>query len=105
MPRKALQTLSEPMYYVLLALTKERYGAEIMNAVKEISGSRVTIGPGTLYTMLDKFVRNGLIRRTDATLGTKRYIITENGKTALREEYERLSRLSNDGREIMEGLK
>ena len=38
MPRKALQTLSEPMYYVLLALTKERYGAEIMNAVKEISG-------------------------------------------------------------------
>ena len=82
MPRKALQTLSEPMYYVLLALTKERYGAEIMNAVKEISGSRVTIGPGTLYTMLDKFVQNGLIRRTDAALGTKRYIITENGKAA-----------------------
>ena len=105
MPRKALQTLSEPMYYVLLALTKERYGAEIMNAVKEISGSRVTIGPGTLYTMLDKFVQNGLIRRTDVTLGTKRYIITENGKAALREEYERLSRLSNDGRKIMEGLK
>ena len=105
MPRKALQTLSEPMYYVLLALTKERYGAEIMNDVKEISGSRVTIGPGTLYTMLDKFVQNGLIRRTDAALGTKRYIITENGKAALREEYERLSRLSNDGREIMEGLK
>lgn len=105
MPRKALHTLSEPMYYVLLALTKERYGAEIMNAVKEISGSRVTIGPGTLYTMLDKFVQNGLIRRTDATLGTKRYIITENGKAALQEEYERLSRLLNDGREIMEGLK
>ena len=55
--------------------------------------------------MLDKFVQNGLIRRTDAALGTKRYIITENGKAALREEYERLSRLSNDGREIMEGLK
>lgn len=105
MSRKALQTLSEPMYYVLLALTKERYGTEIMTAVKEFSGGRVTIGPGTLYTMLDKFVRNGLIRRTDATSGTKRYLITENGKAALREEYERLRRLADDGREIMEGLR
>ena len=30
MAREAFQTLSEPMYYVLLSLTEERYGAQIM---------------------------------------------------------------------------
>jgi DNA-binding PadR family transcriptional regulator len=62
MPREALKTLSEPMYYVLLSLTEERCGIEIMSRVDEISGGRVSIGPGTLYTMLSKFESNGLIR-------------------------------------------
>ena len=76
MPRKSLQSLSEPMYYVLMSLTKELYGTEIMNEVRRLSGGRIKIGPGTLYTMLDKFYSAELIERTNLSLATKRYIIT-----------------------------
>ena len=104
MPRKSLQTLSEPMYYVLLALTKELYGTEIMNEVRRISGGRIKIGPGTLYTMLDKFMSNRLITRTNHSISTKSYIITDEGKEVLKQEYARLSVLLADGRDIVEGL-
>lgn len=102
LPRKSLQTLSEPMYYVLLALNTELYGAEIMNEVKRISSGRITIGPGTLYTMLDKFVSNGLIKRTNQSLTSKSYIITDEGKKMLQDEYIRLCTLIADGKDIME---
>ncbi len=104
MPRKALQTLSEPMYYVLLALTKELYGTEIMSEVRRISGGRIKIGPGTLYTMLDKFYSAGLIKRTNLSLATKSYIITDSGKEVLKQEYQRLNTMILDGKEITEGL-
>lgn len=104
LPRKALQTLTEPMYYVLLALTKELYGTEIMNEVRRISAGRIKIGPGTLYTMLDKFYSAGIIKCTNKSLTTKSYIITEEGKRMLREEYARLSTLILDGEKIMEVL-
>jgi hypothetical protein len=43
------------MYYILLALTEECCGVDIMERVKTISHGRVTVGPGTLYAMLAKF--------------------------------------------------
>lgn len=92
------------MYYVLLALTNELYGTEIMNEVKRLSGGRIKIGPGTLYTMLDKFYSAGLIKRTTLSLATKSYIITEEGKQVLKEEYKRLNTMMLDGKEVMEGL-
>ncbi|MBQ4349080.1 MAG: PadR family transcriptional regulator [Clostridia bacterium] len=101
MPRKSMQTLSEPMYYVLLALTKELYGTEIMKEVRLLSKERIKIGPGTLYTMLDKFLSAGLITRTNKSLSTKSYIITPEGKRALKAEYDRLSALIRDGEKIM----
>ncbi len=104
MPRKALQTLSEPMYYVLLSLTKELYGTEIMSEVRRISGGRIKIGPGTLYAMLDKFYSARLVKRTNLSLATKSYIITDSGKEVLKEEYQRLNTMILDGKEITEGL-
>ena len=104
MPRKTLQTLSEPMYYVLLALTKELYGTEIMNEVRRLSGERVRIGPGTLYTMLEKFLDKGLIKRVNFSFATKSYIITDEGRQYLLEEYKRLNCLIEDGRAIVEDL-
>ena len=52
MAREQFQTLTEPMYYILLALTKECCGVDIMEKVSEISAGRVKVGPGTLYAML-----------------------------------------------------
>ena len=79
-------------------------GDYIMSEVRRISGERIKIGPGTLYTMLDKFYSAYLIKRTNLSLTTKSYIITDEGKKILKEEYARLSTLILDGKEIMEGL-
>ena len=54
MAREQLQTLTEPMYYILLALLEECCGVDIMEKVKELSGGRVRVGPGTLYAMLGR---------------------------------------------------
>ncbi|MBR6407179.1 MAG: PadR family transcriptional regulator [Clostridia bacterium] len=111
MPREALQTLTEPMYYVLLSLTNPMCGIEIMDSVRAISAGRVVVGPGTLYTMLAKFEENGLICPVNiaaaAPRGTRRktYVISQKGVLFLRQEYDRLSRQVTDGKRIMEKLK
>ena len=64
MAREQFQTLTEPMYYILLALTEECCGVDIMEKVRQISGGRVRVGPGTLYAMLSKFEENNMIQKT-----------------------------------------
>lgn len=101
MARKQFQTLSEPMYYILLALTSECCGVDIMKEVESISKGRVLVGPGTLYTLLGKFESSGLIRET-AVDGRKRsYIITQEGYEALKQEYMRLKSMVDEGTEYM----
>ena len=63
MAREQLQNLTEPMYYILLTLTKERYGYEIMQTIEEFTEGRVVVGPGTLYNLLSRFQEEGLIRQ------------------------------------------
>lgn len=97
MPRKKFQTLSEPMYYILLALTSECCGVDIMKKVEYISKGRISVGPGTLYTLLGKFESSNLIRETKVDGRKRSYIITEEGYEALKEEYERLESMVSDG--------
>ena len=73
-------TLTEPMYYILIALTEECCGVDIMEKVQRISKGRVKVGPGTLYAVLSKFEDNGIIRRTAEEGRRKSYIITESGR-------------------------
>ena len=105
MPREQFQTLSEPMYYVLLALVNECCGIDIMNKVAEISDGRVIVGPGTVYAMLDKFVKSGVIWMTMCEGRKKSYIITDYGKELLKAEYARTQTLYSDGNKILEGMK
>ena len=104
MPREQFQTLSEPMYYVLLALMNECCGIDIMNKVSELSCGRVVVGPGTVYAMLDKFVKSGVIWMTMCEGRKKSYIITEYGIELLKAEFSRIKTLYSDGREILEDL-
>lgn len=97
MAREQFQTLTEPMYYILLALMEECCGVDIMEKVKVISKGRVLVGPGTLYAMLAKFEENGVIRLTAAQGRRKSYVITELGKEMLRQEYGRLLVMVRDG--------
>lgn len=97
MAREQFQTLTEPMYYILLALLEECCGVDIMERVKNISNGRVVVGPGTLYAMLAKFEENDVIQLTASEGRRKSYIITEIGKKMLRQEYERLKTMVLDG--------
>lgn len=103
MARIQLQTLTEPMYYVLLALNKERYGYEIMQVITEKTQGRLKVGPGTLYTLLGRFVDEGIIRQTKEVERRKVYIITDEGMELLKKEYERLQQLIEDGENVLYG--
>ena len=97
MAREQLQTLTEPMYYILLALTEDCCGVDIMERVRKLSGDRVSVGPGTLYAMLAKFEEKEIIRLTASEGRRKSYMITEQGRAELKKEYERLNRMVQDG--------
>lgn len=85
------------MYYILLALTKECCGVDIMERVKLLSGGRVLVGPGTLYAMLAKFEEKKIIRLTAEDGRRKSYVITESGRSELEKEYSRLRKMVLDG--------
>ena len=104
MPREKFQTLSEPMYYVLLALTNECSGVDIMNKVADVSKGRVIVGPGTVYAMLDKFLKNKVIMETECQGRKRSYIITDYGKKLLKAEFVRAQILFLDGKNVMEEI-
>ena len=97
MAREQFQTLTEPMYYILLALTEECCGVDIMEKVKSISHGRVLVGPGTLYAMLARFEENAIVKMTTSEGRRKSYIITEIGREMLQREYDRLIVMVKDG--------
>lgn len=65
MARDQFQTLTEPMYFTLLALGEVRNGAEITSWVEEITKGRIKLAPGTLYALLAQFLENDLIKRVE----------------------------------------
>lgn len=85
-----------------MSLLNERCGVDIMEAVTQISKERVSVGPGTLYTLLSKFEKENIIRETEVQGRKRSYIITDKGKEILLNEYRRLITLVNDGTLYME---
>lgn len=96
MARRKLDTLTEPMYYVLLALRTERHGYGVMQYIQALTDGRVNVGAGTLYALLDRFERSGLICRTRAEEGRKYYRLTAPGEEILAQEYARIRRQAED---------
>jgi DNA-binding PadR family transcriptional regulator len=88
--------MREPTYFVLASLQDgPLHGYAIIKRASQLSGGRVTLATGTLYTALDRLsgegyvelvgeeVVNGRIRRS--------YGLTGAGSAALQEEAERLA--------------
>ena len=101
MARKKLDTLTEQMYYLLLALHQPGHGYAIMERVQTLSQGRVALGPGTLYTLLARFEKEGLICLAGQEENRKRYLLTQEGRRVLEEEWERLQRLVADGARVL----
>lgn len=96
MPRRKLETLTEQMFYVLLALRRERHGYGVMQAITALTQGRVTVGAGTLYALLDRFEGDGLIAKTRTEDTRKYYRLTELGEQILMGEYRRIRRQAAD---------
>ena len=96
MARKKLETLTEQMFYVLLALRQERHGYGIMQAITALTNGRVNIGAGTLYALLERFEGEGFITFTRMEDKRKYYKLTPEGDKALREEYSRIRQQAAD---------
>ncbi|MBN1769169.1 MAG: helix-turn-helix transcriptional regulator [Prolixibacteraceae bacterium] len=78
---------------------KESYGYEIMQRVKELSDDRIEWKEGSLYPVLHKLEKNGLIKSlwkmADNGRHRKYYAINKKGRKALREEIENWSLVEN----------
>ena len=96
MARKKFDTLTEQMFYILIALKEERCGIDVAEHILTMTEGRMRIGPGTLYTLLGEFERNNLIQET-AVEGRKRsYRITKHGMDLITNEYERIKQQVDD---------
>ena len=91
MARKKFSTLTEPMFYLLMALERgNKCGIEINAFINNKSGGRVDLGPGTLYTLLSDFEAENVISYVGLEGKRKIYAITDYGKELYISEYNRL---------------
>lgn len=87
--------LREPTFLILTALAaRPQHGYGILRDVEEISGGRVRLRAGTLYTALDRLSSDGWVAvdREEVVDGRLRryYRLTDPGAARLRTEVERL---------------
>ena len=96
--------LTEAVYYILLSLLTPRHGYGIMQNAEMLSGGRVKLAAGTLYGAINSLLEKGWIMGLPGEKDSrkKEYVITENGKTVLQAELQRLKELVENGMRIME---
>ncbi len=97
MPRKSLDAMTESMFYTLLALVwGPKCGIEIAAFAEKLTKGRVQLGPGTLYTILSRFLETGYLSEV-AVAGRKRtYALTDAGRSAYLSELGRLRQCLRD---------
>lgn len=106
-----LLPLSRSLVHLLLALQEgERHGYAVKKRVEELSGGVVKMGPGTLYTTIQRAEEQGLIRASEARPPEERehaqrryYELTDLGRTALASEVERLGVFVDQARAALSG--
>jgi DNA-binding PadR family transcriptional regulator len=94
--------MTEAMYYVLLSLIRPNHGYQLMEEINKLSKGRIGMGPGTLYGVLTRMEKDRLIKVINDDGRRKTYQITNEGKGALIQEYNRLKNLVADG-SLLEG--
>lgn len=101
MPKLKLNPLPSAAFQILMALADtDLHGYEIMRRVEEQTEGRTRMGPGTLYSsiqaLLDaEFISEVAARGDDHANDARRryYHLTAAGRTAAREEADRLADL------------
>lgn len=95
--------MTEAIYYILLSLRRANHGYGIIQEVSDMTGGRVTLGPGTLYGAINTLLDKGwivLVRADIDSRKKKEYIITDKGRAAFAAEQKRLAELLENGRKM-----
>ena len=104
MSEKRIDIVTESMFYVLMAFTHgEGSGVDAASFTERITNGRVHLGPATLYTILGRFVNEGILEeiRTD---GRKHiYRLTDQGRIMYEGEIDRMSLCMNDAERCRRG--
>jgi DNA-binding PadR family transcriptional regulator len=93
-----LLPLTPAVFFILFALADgEKHGYAIMQSVSRISDDHARMGPGTLYTTIQRLLDLGLIRETETIGGRsdhekrrRYYKLTRTGKTVLAADIDRM---------------
>ena len=88
--------MREPTYFVLASLLGgPLHGYAIIKRAEQLSGGRVRLATGTLYTALDRLTADGHVELvSEETVGgrvRRSYGLTEDGAAALRGEAQRMA--------------
>ena len=99
MPKKAMEILTESMFYVLMAFAKRPMcGINVVDYIEKRTKGRVLIGPATLYTILGKFEKEKWIQEIEVEGRKRTYRITEKGLIAYEQEVARLQKCVQDAK-------
>ena len=89
--------MTETAYYILLSLVQPRHGYGIKQHVWELTGERLDIGAGTMYSTLSRMEKDRLIIPIKEENRRKIYQISDQGKALLEAEISRLKKLYEHG--------
>ena len=104
MPKKSMDTLTESMFYVLMALSRgPMCGIDIAEYIEQRTRGRLQIGPATLYTILGKFEKERYIQEVLVEGRKRTYQILEKGNLAYRAEFSRLEQCLRDAKDAEGG--
>lgn len=96
--------LTEASYYILISLIEPMHGYGVMQKVREMSGGRVILGPGTLYGALSAMQSAGLIelvKEAEANSRRKTYAVTARGREVVKAEIARLEQMIEHGKAML----
>ncbi|MCM1566661.1 MAG: PadR family transcriptional regulator [Dehalobacter sp.] len=98
--------LTEALFYILLAVRTPNHGYGIIQDISEMTGGRVTLGPGTLYGAINSMLSKGWIRlysEDKESRKKKEYLLTGRGVEVFQHEVQRLNELVKNAKKMDEG--
>lgn len=90
MKKNKVLPLTETTYYILLALLEPAHGYLIIQNIEALSNGTVRMAAGTMYGALENLMKLKYIKLIE-NLDKRRkvYLITDEGRDILRQQYER----------------
>jgi len=91
--KELLKGTLQPIIFSMLSETEKMYGYEIFTKVKERSNGKILLKDGSLYPVLQKMTKDGVLQHEEVHIGKrvrKYYFLTPKGSRVKRDFLEEL---------------